>query len=250
MELPLDRILCCDCMEGLRNLPCDCIDCVVTSPPYNKGKQGEKVGNQIWGGFKIEYDVYADKMDDAEYAAWMVAVLTELHRVVRSDGSVFVNHKVILEGCKGRFPKWILDTPFDLYQMIVWDRCCSCNIRKETFFPTYELVFWLTKGKPRTFKEQTAYRNDIWRIRPEMKSDHPAPFPFDLAENCIRMACRNGDGCVVLDPFMGSGTTAVAAKENGHHFIGFELSPQYVQMANDRLSRTTRKGFAVQGNLF
>jgi modification methylase len=49
---------------------------------------------------------------------------------------------------------------------------------------------------------------------------------------------------------MGSGTTAVAAKANGHRFIGFELSPQYVQMANDRLSRTTRKGFAVQGDLF
>ena len=57
-------------------------------------------------------------------------------------------------------------------------------------------------------------------------------------------------GCVILDTFMGSGTTAAAAKANGHRFIGFELSPQYVQMANDRLSRTTRKGFAVQEDLF
>lgn len=252
MTSHLNQIIQCDCLEGMRCIPDGSVDCVVTSPPYNKGKQGEKVGNQIWSGFKIEYDAYTDSKTDAEYAAWMISVLDELHRVLKPNGSVFLNHKVVLEGCKGHFPKWVLDSKFDLYQMIVWNRMCSCNMRAETLFPTHELIFWLCKDKPRVFKENARHKNDIWNILPERNSKHPAPFPVGLADNCIALTCPDSrnEQCMVLDPFMGSGTTAVAAKARGHHYLGYEISEAYVEMANERLAGIEKTANAVQCMLF
>ena len=231
-----------DCLEGLKSIESDSVDCVVTSPPYNKGTQNQKTGNQIWKGFKIEYDGYHDDMPDEEYSAWMLKVLNELHRIIKPDGSVFFNHKVVLKDCKGKFPKWVLESNLDLYQMIIWNRMCSSNIRLETLYPTYELIFWLVKGKPKVFKNQAQYQNDIWNILPDRGNAHPAPFPISLAENCVRRGCEKGTKALVVDPFTGSGTSAVAAKANGHDFIGFEISPEYVRMANDRVAGVTVNG--------
>ena len=240
-----------DCLEGLKSIEDNSVDCVVTSPPYNKGTQKQKTGNQIWKGFKIEYNAYHDDMPDEEYSAWMLKILDELYRIIKTDGSVFFNHKVVLRDCLGHFPKWILESKLDLYQMIVWNRMCSSNIRSETLYPTYELVFWLVKGKPKVFKEQAKHKNDIWNIIPDRDNKHPAPFPYELAENCVNLACKKGSENLVVDPFSGSGTTALAAKNNGLDFIGFEISTEYVKMANDRISgkTITRNGF-VQEALF
>ena len=246
-----DRIVlkCCDCLEGLKMIEPDSVDCVVTSPPYNKGTQSQKTGNQIWKGFKIAYDEYHDAMSEDDYAAWMVDVLNELHRVIKPNGSVFFNHKVILRDCRGHFPKWIFDSKFALYQMIVWDRQCASNMRKETLYPTHELIFWLVKGKPIVFKEQAKFKNDIWPIIPDRNNKHPAPFPYALAENCINLVCKKGSDSLVVDPFTGSGTVALAAKSSGFRFVGFELSQNYVDMANDRLNYVEKSGECTQCNL-
>lgn len=236
------NIVCCDCLEGLKSIESDTVDCIVTSPPYNKGTQNLKTGNQIWKGFKIDYDEYQDNKADEEYSEWMKDVLNELHRIIKPTGSVFFNHKVVLRDCRGHFPKWVFDSRLSLYQMIVWDRQCSSNMRKETLYPTYELIFWLVKGKPSVFKNQAKFKNDIWPILPDRGNRHPAPFPYQLAENCIHLACKKGSDSLVIDPFVGSGTVALAAKENGFRFIGFELSRSYVDMANKRISRIERMG--------
>ena len=236
-----------DCLEGLKSIESDSVDCVVTSPPYNKGTQAMKTGNQIWKGFKIDYDQYQDNKTNEEYAEWMLSILGELHRIIKPDGSVFFNHKVILRDCLGHFPQWVLNDGLRLYQMIVWNRKCSSNMRSETLYPTYELIFWLVKGKPKVFKSQVKHKNDIWDILPDRDNRHPAPFPYELAENCINLVCEKGSHSLVVDPFTGSGTTALASKNNGHDFIGFEISPEYVKMANDRLSgKTTIKEGMVQ----
>ena len=84
-----------DCIEGMKELDADSINCIVTSPPYNKkGLLGNvKLGNQIWGKFNIDYDTYGDDMPEDEYQAWMVALLNECYRVIKPDGSIFFNHK-------------------------------------------------------------------------------------------------------------------------------------------------------------
>ena len=240
-----------DCIEGLKSIESDSVDCVVTSPPYNKGTQNQKTGNQIWKGFKIEYDKYQDNKDEEEYAAWMLEVLEECHRIIKPNGSVFFNHKVVLRNCQGHFPQWVLNDGLKLYQMIVWNRMCSSNMRSETLYPTYELIFWLVKGKPKVFKSQAKHKNDIWDILPDRDNQHPAPFPYELAENCVNLVCEKGSNALVVDPFSGSGTTALAAKNNGFDFIGFEISPEYVKMANDRISgKTITKKGLVQEVLF
>lgn len=248
MGLPLIDIIKLDCLEGLKGIASDTVDCVVTSPPYNKGTQSMKTGNQIWKGFKIAYDFYSDDMSDEDYASWMLKVLEELHRIIKPDGSVFFNHKVVLRDCRGHFPKWILESEFDLYQMIIWNRMCSSNMRSETLYPTYELIFWLVKGKPKTFKSQVKYQNDIWNILPDRNNEHPAPFPYELAENCVNLVCERGSEAFVVDPFTGSGTTALAAKNNGHRFMGFEISPEYIKMAEARLAGivTTKNGMTQE----
>lgn len=75
---------------------------------------------------------------------------------------------------------------------------------------------------------------NIWRFNAEKKNSHPAPFPIELPENCILACSKEGD--VVLDPFMGSGTTAIAAKKHNRHYIGFELNQDYIDKANERIS--------------
>ena len=236
-----------DCLEGLKSIESNSVDCVVTSPPYNKGTQAMKTGNQIWKGFKIEYDNYQDNKTDEEYSRWMVEVLNELYRVIKQEGSVFFNHKVVLRDCLGHFPRWVLESRLSLYQMIVWNRMCSSNMRSETLYPTYELVFWLVKGKPKVFKSQAKHKNDIWNILPDRDNKHPAPFPYELAENCINLVCEQGSNALVVDPFTGSGTTALAANNNGFDFIGFEISPEYIKMANDRIvGRTVTSSGLVQ----
>lgn len=80
-------------------------------------------------------------------------------------------------------------------------------------------------------------RSNIWHINPETRSKHPAPYPVDLVERLIRYYSYVGD--VVLDPFMGSGTTAVAAKQLHRHWVGYELHQDYIDMAKCRLSKAT-----------
>lgn len=240
-----------DCLEGLRAIESNSVDCVVTSPPYNKGTQNQKTGNQIWKGFKINYDEYQDNKSEEEYAGWMGEILNELHRIIKPDGSVFFNHKVVLRDCRGHFPEWVLNSKLELYQMIVWNRMCSSNMRLETLYPTYELVFWLVKGKPKVFKGQATYKNDIWNILPDRDNSHPAPFPYELAENCINLVCEKGSNSLIVDPFTGSGTTALVAKNHGYNFLGFEISSEYVKMSKDRLAGKTQIGNGlVQETMF
>ena len=75
----------------------------------------------------------------------------------------------------------------------------------------------------------------VWRFSPERNNNHPAPFPIELPENCILACSKEGD--LVYDPFMGSGTTAVAAKKHNRHYIGSELSEEYVRKAEERLRK-------------
>jgi modification methylase len=77
---------------------------------------------------------------------------------------------------------------------------------------------------------------DIWEIRPEMKSKHPAPFPLEIPLRCIYSICDNEINKVIIDPYMGSGTTAVACKFLNQNYIGIDCSQEYIDIANDRIN--------------
>lgn len=230
-----------DCLDTLSSINSDSVDLIVTSPPYNKkGLAGGKVkpGNQVWKKFNIDYSTYDDNLPESDYYEWMITILNEMKRVIKPNGSIFFNHKPRRHKNKVYLPTdFISQSDLSLYQLIIWNRAASPNIRKDVLLPCTEHIYWLCKGKPKTFKEQIdkEFHSEIWNITPEKGSLHPAPFPEKLVENCILLTTKEED--LVMDPFLGSGTTAVVSKRLNRSFIGIELDKYYLDIAKERLEK-------------
>ena len=228
-----------DCLDVMREIPSDTISCIVTSPPYNKkGLIGKvKPGNQVWKKFNIDYESYGDDLNEDDYAQWMIDILNEMKRIIKPDGSIFFNHKPRRHKNKVHLPTdFISKSDVDLYQIIIWNRLSSPNIRKDVLLPCTEHIYWLTKGKPKVFKEQITkeFHSEVWVINADRNTLHPAPFPKKLVENCILLTTEENDLC--LDPFLGSGTSAVVSKKLNRNFIGIEIDQKYMDQTNSVLN--------------
>ena len=107
------------------------------------------------------------------------------------------------------------------------------------YIPSTELIFWLIKERknPR-FKrlDDINFTTEVWRFPPAKNNDHPAPYPIELPDNIIPCVAQ-GEPITVLDPFMGSGTTALSAIKHGCNYIGFEKFQEYVDMANANIDQ-------------
>jgi len=243
--LEINKIYKMDCLEGLKMLDDNSIDLIITSPPYNKAgfngvhKRSQK--NDIWNK-TIDYggDVDVDNIPEEKYQKWQIEILNECFRVLKTDGSMFYNHKLRVKKNKASFPlEWINKSNFIFRQLIVWDRGGSPNLDKCRYIPTTEYIFWLIKQQknPR-FKRQdeTLFNSEVWRMQPQKKTKHPAPFPIDLPDNIIPNVAQ-GERIIVLDPFMGSGTVAVSAVKHGCNFIGFDTEEEYIKMTEERIKK-------------
>lgn len=236
--LEYNKIYNLDVLEGLKQLPNNSIDVGITSPPYNKLglRNGQKQQGSDWNGY-ITYENFDDNMSENEYQKWQIDILNEIKRILKPGGSFFYNHK------NRRFNKteyspyeWISKCNLNIYQTIIWDRKSDVNNNSHFFQPIYELVYWLTKDNkkaPKFFKKNLKEQKSIWSISPKINIPHPAPFPEELVEQCILATTEPGD--IVFDPFMGIGTTALVAKKLGRNFIGFEISENYIKLANENL---------------
>ena len=227
-----------DCLEKMKDIESDSISCIVTSPPYNKkGLTGKiKPGNQIWKKFNIDYNTYSDNLPEQEYHQWMIDILNEMSRVIKPDGSIFFNHKPRRHDNKSFLPTdFISKSNLNIYQLIIWDRLSSPNIRKDILLPCTEHIYWLAKSKPKVFKDNLdkEFHSEVWKISPDKNTKHPAPFPQKLVENCILLSTVEDD--LVLDPFLGSGTTAVVSKKLNRQFIGIEIDENYLNLTKERL---------------
>jgi len=224
-----------DSLQELEKLSSNSIDAGVTSPPYNK--QENKKG---WLVKNVKYDKASDKKDEAVYQKEQIAVLDELYRVIKPGGSFFYNHKIRWERGVLIHPlEWILKTKWNLRQEIIWDRQIAANIRGWRFWQVEERIYWLEKPKNKNLigKEllsKHALLTSVWRIRPEQKNSHPAPFPLELPIRCIYSIMDNAKG-TIIDPYCGSGTTLAAAKILGHQYIGIDISQKYIEQAKARL---------------
>lgn len=238
----------CDVMEGMASLPDNSIDVIITSPPYNKaGYEGflrKRHPSDSWKQRNVEYSGVAsnDFMDEEDYQKWQIAFLNECHRVLKPDGSLFYNHKVRVAQHKASHPiEWLLKSPLIFRQQIVWDRKRGPAVAPIRYVPTTELVFWMTKerSQPRfNRKKDTLFHGEVWRFNAEPNANHPAPFPLELPDNILP---NIGEGLVVLDPFMGTGTTAVSAIKNRCNYIGFEISEEYCEIAKRRIEKEIQK---------
>lgn len=225
-----------DCLDVMRGMAAETVKVVVTSPPYNiknstgNGLKDGRRGKWPNAALQSGYDGHDDCLPHGEYVAWQRECLTEMLRLLRPDGAIFYNHKWRVQNGLLQDRADILQG-FPVRQIIIWQRSGGINFNPGYFLPNYEVVYLIAKPAFRLAPKANA-AGCVWRINQENDNPHPAPFPVDLAARCIQSV---GAG-PVLDPFMGSGTTAIAAEQVGVHWIGIEKSAEYVKMARDRLA--------------
>ena len=232
-----------DCLELMPQIPDNSIKVVVTSPPYNlrntTGGGLLRDGGAFSKGRKIRngYSTHHDAMPHGEYVAWQRACLDEMMRVLRDDGVIFYNHKWRCQNLLLQDRSDIVEG-FPVRQIIIWRRNGGINFNSHYFLPTYEVIYLIAKPDFRLIPKANAV-GDVWEFDQERQNPHPAPFPVALAQRCITSV---GEG-TVLDPFMGSGTTAVAAEREGRDWIGIEIDPDYYRSASERI--TQARNFAA-----
>ena len=232
----LNKIYNENCLDTMSRIPDNSIDLIVTSPPYNKGYWSSN--RNLKNGFKtksrrIEYDGFDDNMNPKEYEAFQKKVISECLRILKPSGSLFYNHQPIQKMHQEVNPMYVYDFP--LKQTIIWNRRSTPKLDKSYFLPVTEWVFWIQKDKDSRVKfdrKKSKHLSSVWTISPDKKNKFPAPFPEELVENCILSCTDEGD--VVYDPFLGSGTTAVAAKRLGRKYIGSEIGSTLI--AQERIA--------------
>lgn len=230
--------------EDMSVLPDNSVGLAFTSPPYNVGK------------------VYDDDIDFEEYLSLIRGVGKEVYRVLRPGGRYIVN--VANLGRKPYIPLHsffynlhVAELGFLPMGEIIWQKgkgaSNSCawgswqSARAPRLRDIHEYLLVFSKlAFSRPDKGQSTIERDefisstlsIWEIPPESakRVKHPAPFPEKLAERVIKLFSYSDD--VILDPFVGSGTTCVAAKKSGRYFVGFDISSEYCALSLERLEKT------------
>lgn len=240
----LNKIVPGDCLEVMKNIPDNSVDVTFADPPFN---------------LKKKYNSYYDEHEVGEYLSWCRGWLKEMVRITKPTGSIFVHN----------IPKWLVY--FGLYlnesalfrHWISWDAMGSPLGR--TLLPNHYGILYYVKSENYKFYDiRMSHKrcrkcgyilqdyggkkaqmhpfgplvSDVWtdihRIRHKKRRDeHPCQLPVHLLERLLLMSTDEGD--VVLDPFIGTGTTAVAAKNLGRKFIGIDIDPKYVDITERKL---------------
>jgi len=223
-----------NCLDLIKNIATDSIDLIVTSPPYNKHSNKRKISSKdSWSKANISYGDFEDNLPETEYQNNQIALLNEMVRVIKPQGSIFYNHKARVINHKIITPfNWV--SSFNIRQLIIWNRKNTPQIAPIRFYPTTEYIYWITKTneQPKFYNKNLIFNSEVWELSAK-PSNHPAPFPIQIPLNCIYATTLEND--IVLDPYMGSGTTALACIQTNRQFIGFELNQNYINMAYDRM---------------
>lgn len=233
----LNKIICGDAIEIMKKIPDNSIDLVVTSPPYNlknstgNGMKDGRGGKWANAALQNGYANYDDNMPHEKYVKWQRDCLKEMMRVIADTGAIFYNHKWRVQDSLLQDRQDIV-AGFPVRQIIIWKRAGGLNFNAGYFLPTYEVIYLIAKPKFKLAPKANAY-GDIWEIPQEMKNGHPAPFPVKLIDRIISAT----NAKTILDPFMGSGTTAISALNFKRNYIGIDISSEYCRMAEERIKK-------------
>lgn len=249
-----------DCLEGMSALPKGSVDVVITSPPYN---------------LNIQYGLYKDNLPKERYTAWLHDVFGAIKQCLSDNGHFFLNVGYSnVDPWVGMDIAQVARQYFELQNNITWVKSIYVDGKTSGHFKpinskrfintTWEHVFHFTKngnvevdrlavGVPYEWKSNIERFNqagdkrckgNTWFIpydtisnRKKHRGSHPATFPVALVEECILLSGVK-DG-IVLDPFMGSGTTAIAAIKQNQKYIGFDIDKDYTEFAEDRIADET-----------
>lgn len=238
MDKWLGKVHVGDCVELMGKMPAGSVDLIVTSPPYNlrnstgnglKDGRGGKWSNAALLKGYMEND---DAMPYEDYVSWQRTCLSAMMRILQQDGAIFYNHKWRVQGGLLQDRAEIV-AGFPVRQIIIWQRAGGINFNPGYFLPTYEVLYLICNPDFLLAPKANAL-GDVWRIPQENNNLHPAPFPIELAQRCIQATKAR----IVCDPFMGSGTTAIAAEASGRKWVGMEISKDYCKVAGERIRAT------------
>jgi len=240
MTLPVNKIICGDCLKVMKDWPDKCVDLVLTDPPYGLNYNNGDLAHQrekVFGGDISQMKarpIVNDGEDDA------MRLFEEMLLVV--------GPKLLKGGCccccccccggggpKPLFAKWtlLMDKYIGFKQAVVWDKGglgMGIHYRRN-----YEFVLIAQKGSPAKTWNGGNTTPNVWRIPKIIPSaeQHPTEKPVELMAKVIQIHSDPGD--LILGPFCGSGTTCVAAKMLGRRYIGIDISPEYCAIAEERL---------------
>ncbi len=252
-ELPLDQILLGDAGQVLRMLPDASVHCVFADPPYNLQLRGElrRPDDSLVDGVDDDWDKFTDF---AAYDAFTQDWLSECRRVLRKDGTLWVigsYHNIFRIGAiLQNLGFWVLND-------VIWRKTNPMpNFRGRRFTNAHETLIWAAKGPDSRYKfnyQSMKSLNDDLQMRSDWSISlctgaerlrnahglklHPTQKPEALLHRVILASTAPGD--IILDPFLGTGTTAAVAKRLHRHFIGIERHPAYVEAAWGRLQAQT-----------
>jgi modification methylase len=240
MKFPKDfinKIICGDVVKTMQQIPDDAVDLVITSPPYNlknstgNGMKDGRGGKWANASLQKGYSHHDDCMPHKEYVKWQRDCLKEMMRVIPDNGAIFYNHKWRVQGGLLQDREDIIHG-FPVRQIIIWKRKGGLNFNKGYFLPTYEVIYLIAKPKFKLLPKANSY-GDVWEFTQEMKNEHPAAFPVTLIDRII----SSTEAKIILDPFIGSGTTAISALNFKRQYIGIDISPEYCKMAKGRIKK-------------
>ena len=247
----LNTIIASSC-ENMKDIPNNSLHLMITSPPYNVSK---------------EYD---DDLSLNEYLNLLKNCFTETYRVLVDGGRACINIANI--GRKPYIPlsdyvsKIMIEIGFNMRGEIIWNKSAGAGIStawgsfqsasNPILRDVHEYILIFSKGnyKRERDKEEKELRKDnitkeefiewtksVWTMNTESakRIGHPAPFPEELPNRLIKLFSFTND--IVLDPFMGSGTTAIAAIKNNRNFVGYEINKEYINLANNRILNLKEK---------
>jgi site-specific DNA-methyltransferase (adenine-specific)/modification methylase len=237
-----NKIICGDCIEVMKEIPDNSIDLVIIDPPYNISQDKKQINRYSldYKGFKRDSSIKLDfgewdKKTDEDFEKFTEDYFKELVRVMKNKSwgyICFSKERVgILErlikkyNCKFRtIFVWAKTNPVPSFRKVNYNSACE-----------FIVVFSKGDGKIKNFLNQKEMSN--YMLTPNKSSygetTHPTEKPIILFEKFVKTSSNEGD--IVLDCFMGSGTTAVACLKNNRNFIGIELNPEYVKIAEARI---------------
>ena len=219
-----------DCLEEMAKLPDKSVDLIITSPPYEDISGAGYTANNK--------DVLFLKL----YSDFINKLFIQYHRILKNGGQLFFNIKSKTNKKILRTPHWLEFTDgfqlLDFRSYIIWKYAGSFDSTKSRFHLDYEIIYHLSKGDIELNPKNNIHDplTSIWHIPHNIKNrTHPTQMPEKVVENIID---RTGKTGVVLDNFMGSGTTGVVCKKAGLDFIGIELDEKHFNNAKKRIDET------------
>lgn len=251
-----------DCQVTMNNnISENSIDCIITSPFYNTNKkQGDKntlTNSSVSGYTYLRYDVHIDNLTDDEYCEFTKGIFNQFDRILKKNGVVLYNLSYGNNNREGMFKcvnTIIMNTNFTIADVICWKKKNAlpnnCSSNKLTRICEYIFVF-CRKSEIDTFncnKEVISYRktgqksySNMMNFIEAKNNDESCPynkatFSSELVEKLLEMYCPKSNDSIVYDPFIGSGTTAIACIKYGVKYIGSEISEKQCEWANKRIN--------------